>query len=178
MTARRCRRARMRSYGSRIRRRCPTGVCDSSNKAPPGCDIRTARGRHAQWRCRAAAGTEITPGVAGVLGDRESARSSGCSGLSPPSRRHPVHGNELEGMDEPPEPEQDNRTRNSYALMRRCRRWYGRPVLLGIQRDDPASVGARSAAGWTATCCWSRAHLVGVHRLRSAGPRPERLACR
>ena len=83
-----------------------------------------------------AAGTEITPGVAGVLATVKCAQFRVC-------RRPRVAilstGNELEGMDEPVDPDKIPDA-NSYALMAQVQALGIEPVLLGIARDDPVEL--------------------------------------
>ena len=78
-------------------------------------------------------GTEITPGVIGVLATVKAAqflvfRRPRVAILST--------GNELEGMDEPVDPHKIPNS-NSYALMAQMQALGIAPVLLGIARDDP-----------------------------------------
>lgn len=83
-----------------------------------------------------AAGTEITPGVVGVLATVKCAqfrvyRRPRVAILST--------GNELEGMDEPVDPNKIPDA-NSYALMAQVQALGIEPVLLGIARDDPVEL--------------------------------------
>ena len=82
------------------------------------------------------AGTEITPGVIGILATVK------CAQLQV-TRRPRVAilstGNELEGMDEPFDPNKIPNS-NSYALMAQVQALGIEPVLLGIARDDPAEL--------------------------------------
>lgn len=83
-----------------------------------------------------AAGTEITPGVAGVLATVKCAQFQVY-------RRPRVAilstGNELEGMDDPVDPNKIPDA-NSYALMAQVQALGIEPVLLGIARDDPVEL--------------------------------------
>ena len=80
-----------------------------------------------------AAGTEITPGVIGILATVKSAQAQVY-------RRPRVAilstGNELEDMDDPVDPEKIPNS-NSYALMAQVQALGIDPDLLGIARDDP-----------------------------------------
>lgn len=81
-------------------------------------------------------GTEITPGVIGVLATVKAAqflvfRRPRVAILST--------GNELEGMDEPVDPNKIPNS-NSYALMAQVQALGIEPVLLGIARDDPVEL--------------------------------------
>jgi molybdopterin molybdotransferase len=83
-----------------------------------------------------AAGTEITPGVTGVLATVKSAqvqvyRSPRVAILST--------GNELEDIDDPVDPNKIPNS-NSYALMAQVQALGIEPGLLGIARDDPAEL--------------------------------------
>lgn len=82
------------------------------------------------------AGTEITPGVIGVLATVKCAQVQ--------VYRHPrvailSTGNELEDMDEPVDPNKIPNS-NSYALMAQVQALGIEPDLLGIARDDPAEL--------------------------------------
>lgn len=81
-------------------------------------------------------GTEITPGVIGVLATVKAAqflvfRRPRVAILST--------GNELEGMNEPVDPNKIPNS-NSYALMAQMQALGIEPVLLGIARDDPVEL--------------------------------------
>jgi molybdopterin molybdotransferase len=83
-----------------------------------------------------AAGTEITPGVVGVLATVKSAqvlvyRRPRVAILST--------GNELEDIDDPVDPSKIPNS-NSYALMAQVQALGIEPDLLGIARDDPAEL--------------------------------------
>ncbi len=82
------------------------------------------------------AGTEITPGAVGILATVKAARFK--------VYRHPriailSTGDELEGMDEPVDPNKIPDS-NSYALMAQVQALGIQPVLLGIAKDDPAEL--------------------------------------
>ena len=81
-------------------------------------------------------GTEITPGVVGILATVKCARLQ--------VNRHPrvailSTGDELEDMDDPVDPNKIPNS-NSYALMAQVQALGIEPVLLGIARDDPAEL--------------------------------------
>lgn len=82
------------------------------------------------------AGTEITPGVIGVLATVKAAQFAVY-------RRPRVAilstGNELEGMNDPVDPNKIPNS-NSYALMAQMQALGIKPVLLGIARDDPVEL--------------------------------------
>jgi molybdopterin molybdotransferase len=82
------------------------------------------------------AGTEITPGVIGVLATVKAAQFAVY-------RRPRVAilstGNELEGMNEPVDPNKIPDS-NTYAVMAQLQALGIEPVLLGIARDDPAEL--------------------------------------
>lgn len=82
------------------------------------------------------AGTEITPGVIGVLATVKAAKI--------PAYRRPrvailSTGNELEGINDPVDPNKIPDS-NTYALMAQVQAAGITPVLLGIARDDPAEL--------------------------------------
>ncbi len=79
------------------------------------------------------AGTEITPGVMGVLATVKCAR---MAVYRRPSVAILATGDELEGLDEPVDPHKIPNS-NSYALMAQAQALGIEPVLLGIARDDP-----------------------------------------
>jgi molybdopterin molybdotransferase len=82
------------------------------------------------------AGTEITPGVTGILATVKCAQV-------PVYRRPRVAilstGNELEDIDDPVDPNKIPNS-NSYALMAQVQALGIEPALLGIARDDPAEL--------------------------------------
>lgn len=81
-------------------------------------------------------GTEITPGVIGVLA---TAKAAQFAVFRRPRVAILSTGNELEGMDEPVDPNKIPNS-NSYALMAQVQALGIEPVLLGIARDDPAEL--------------------------------------
>lgn len=78
-------------------------------------------------------GTEITPGVIGVLATVKRAQ---VQIYRRPRVAILSTGNELEGLDEPVDPNKIPNS-NSYALMAQAQALGIEPVLLGIARDDP-----------------------------------------
>lgn len=78
------------------------------------------------------AGTEITPGVVGVLATVKAAQ---VAVYRRPRVAILSTGDELEGLDEPFDPHKIPNS-NSYALMAQCQALGIEPVLLGIARDD------------------------------------------
>jgi molybdopterin molybdotransferase len=82
------------------------------------------------------AGTEITPGVTGVLA---TVKCSQVQVVCRPRVAILSTGNELEDMDEPVDPNKIPNS-NSYALMAQVQALGIEPDLLGIARDDPAEL--------------------------------------
>lgn len=99
----------------------------------PGNDIRRLGENMRNGEVVLASGTEITPGVIGVLATVKRAQAQVY-------RRPRVAilstGNELEGLDEPVDPNKIPDS-NSYALMAQSQALGIEPTLLGIARDDP-----------------------------------------
>ena len=79
------------------------------------------------------AGTEVTPGVIGVLATVKAAQ---IAVFGRPSVAILSTGNELEALDEPLDPYKIPNS-NSYALMGQVQALGIEPTLLGIARDDP-----------------------------------------
>lgn len=79
------------------------------------------------------AGTEITPGVIGVLA---TAKAAQLAVFARPNVAILATGNELEALDEPLDPLKIPNS-NSYALMAQVQALGIEPTLLGIARDDP-----------------------------------------
>lgn len=79
------------------------------------------------------AGTEITPGVVGILATVKAAR---LQVYRRPSVAILSTGNELEGINDPVDPKKIPDA-NTYALMAQVQALGIEPVLLGIARDDP-----------------------------------------
>lgn len=102
----------------------------------PGNDIRRLGENMHNGEVVLVAGTEITPGVIGILATVKRAQLQ-------VNRRPRVAilstGNELEDMDEPVDPNKIPNS-NSYALMAQLQALGVEPVLLGIARDDPAEM--------------------------------------
>ncbi len=82
------------------------------------------------------AGTEITPGVVGVLA---TVKATKFAVYRRPRVAILSTGNELEGMGDPVDPNKIPNS-NSYALMAQVQALGIEPVLLGIARDDPAEL--------------------------------------
>jgi molybdopterin molybdotransferase len=109
------------------------GRIEIGHPVKPGNDIRT-RGEHLRnGQVVLKAGTEITPGVIGVLATVKSAQ---VKVYRQPRVAILSTGNELEGLDEPIDPDRIPNS-NSYALMAQVQALGIEPVLLGIARDDP-----------------------------------------
>lgn len=102
----------------------------------PGNDIRLKGEGMRDGDVVLATGTEITPGVIGVLATVK------CSQVLVYCRPRVAilsTGNELEDMDEPVDPNKIPNS-NSYALMAQVQALGIEPDLLGIARDDPAEL--------------------------------------
>jgi molybdopterin molybdotransferase len=102
----------------------------------PGNDIRMRGEGMRNGELVLAAGTEITPGVTGVLATVK------CAQLQVYRRPRVAilsTGNELEDMDDPVDPNKIPNS-NSYALMAQVQALGLEPDLLGIARDDPAEL--------------------------------------
>ena len=99
----------------------------------PGNDVRRLGGNMRNGELVLAPGTEITPGVVGVLATVKRAQ---VQVYRRPRVAILSSGDELEGLDEPVDP---NRIpdANSYTLMAQVQALGIEPVLLGIARDDP-----------------------------------------
>jgi molybdopterin molybdotransferase len=81
-------------------------------------------------------GTEITPGVIGVLA---TVKAASVQVYSRPSVAILSTGNELEGLNEPIDPNKIPES-NAYALMAQVQAQGIEPELLGIARDDPVAL--------------------------------------
>jgi molybdopterin molybdotransferase len=132
-----------------------------NRSAKSGHDVRTRGESMRKGEAVLTAGTEITPGVIGVLATVKCAQVQ--------VYRHPrvailSTGNELEDIDEPVDPTKIPNS-NSYALMAQVQALGIEPSLLGIRRR-PTSWRAICGAGWNTTCCWSPAAPVGVLIIR------------
>lgn len=101
-----------------------------------GNDIRPQGENMKDGQVVLAAGTEITPGVTGVLA---TVKATQFAVYRRPTVAILSTGNELEGMDEPLDPNKIPDS-NTYALMAQVQALGIEPVLLGIARDDPAEL--------------------------------------
>jgi len=99
----------------------------------PGHDIRRLGENMRNGEVVLTPGTEITPGVIGVLATVKRAE---VQVYRRPRVAILSTGNELEGLDEPVDPNKIPNS-NSYALMAQAQALGIEPVLLGIARDDP-----------------------------------------
>lgn len=102
----------------------------------PGNDIRLQGEGMRNGDVVLTAGTEITPGVTGVLATVKRAQ---VQVYRRPRVAILSTGNELEGMDDPVDPDKIPNS-NSYALMAQVQALGMEPDLLGIARDDPAEL--------------------------------------
>jgi molybdopterin molybdotransferase len=101
-----------------------------------GNDIRNRGEGMSNGEVVLAAGTEITPGVTGVLATVKAAQ---VQVYRRPRVAILSTGNELEDMDDPVDPNKIPNS-NSYALMAQVQALGLEPDLLGIARDDPAEL--------------------------------------
>jgi molybdopterin molybdotransferase len=99
----------------------------------PGNDIRRLGENMRNGEVVLAPGATITPGVIGVLATVKRAQ---VQVYRRPRVAILSTGNELEGLDEPVDPNKIPNS-NSYALMAQVQALGIEPVLLGIARDDP-----------------------------------------
>jgi len=99
----------------------------------PGNDIRRLGENMRNGEVVLSPGTAITPGVIGVLATVKRAQ---VQVYRRPRVAILSTGNELEGLDEPVDPNKIPNS-NSYALMAQAQALGIEPVLLGIARDDP-----------------------------------------
>ena len=99
----------------------------------PGHDIRRLGENMRNGEVVLAPGTAITPGVIGVLATVKRAQ---VQVYRRPRVAILSTGNELEGLDEPVDPNKIPNS-NSYALMGQVQALGIEPALLGIARDDP-----------------------------------------
>lgn len=104
----------------------------------PGNDIRDKGETMTTGQVVLHVGTEVTPGVIGVLATVKAAE---VEVFRRPRIAILSTGNELEGMDEPVDPNKIPNS-NSYALLGQMQALGFEPVLLGIARDDPAETEA------------------------------------
>ena len=98
----------------------------------PGNDIRRLGESLRQGQLVLPAGTEITPGVVGVLATVKAAQ---VAVFARPKVAILATGNELEALDEPLDPFKIPDA-NSHALMAQCQALGIEPAMLGIARDD------------------------------------------
>lgn len=111
-------------------------IVQINRSVKPGNDIRLRGEGMRNGDDVLAAGTEITPGVIGVLATVKCAQ---VQVYRRPRVAILSTGNELEGMDEPVDPNKIPNS-NSYALMAQVQALGIEPALLGIARDDPAEL--------------------------------------
>ena len=104
-----------------------------SRAVKPGNDIRLQGEGMRNGDVVLKAGTEITPGVIGILA---TVKRTQMQVYSRPRVAILSTGNELEGINEPIDPNKIPNS-NSYALMAQLQELGIEPVLLGIARDDP-----------------------------------------
>jgi len=102
----------------------------------PGNDIRLRGEGMRNGDVVLTTGTEITPGVTGVLA---TVKQSQVQVYRRPRVAILSTGNELEDMDDPVDPNKIPNS-NSYALMAQVQALGIEPVLLGIARDDPVEL--------------------------------------
>jgi len=102
----------------------------------PGNDIRMQGEGMRNGDVVLTAGTEITPGVTGILATVKCAQ---VQVYRRPRVAILSTGNELEDMDDPVDPNKIPNS-NSYALMAQVQALGMEPALLGIARDDPAEL--------------------------------------
>ncbi len=98
-----------------------------------GCDIRRLGENMRDGEVVLSAGTEITPGVVGILATVKAAH---LQVIRRPRVAILSTGNELEDMDDPVDANKIPNS-NSYALMGQVQALGIEPSLLGIARDDP-----------------------------------------
>ena len=111
----------------------PDNRVQINQSVKPGNDIRRLGENMRNGEVVLAPGTEITPGVIGVLATVKRAQ---VQVYRRPRVAILSTGNELEGLDEPVDPNKIPNS-NSYALMGQVQALGIEPVLLGIARDDP-----------------------------------------
>jgi molybdopterin molybdotransferase len=102
----------------------------------PGNDVRPRGESMKNGEVVLTAGTEITPGVIGVLATVKAAQ---FAVYRRPSVAILSTGDELEGMHDPVDPNKIPES-NTYALMGQVQALGIEPVLLGIARDEPAEL--------------------------------------
>ena len=109
----------------------------------PGNDIRPRGEGMRDGDIVLSAGTEITPGVVGVLATVKRAH---MQVYGRPRVAILSTGDELEGLDDPFDPDKIPNS-NSYALMAQVQALGIEPTLLGIARDDPEQLAEYLARG-------------------------------
>lgn len=112
------------------------GSVEIGKQVSAGNDIRPLGESMRNGQVVLPAGTEVTPGVIGVLATVK------CSQMSVYRRPRVAilsTGNELEALDEPLDPNKIPNS-NSYALMAQVQALGIEPTLLGIARDDPGEL--------------------------------------
>jgi molybdopterin molybdotransferase len=119
------------------------GRVEIGKTVSPGNDIRPLGEGMRNGQVVLHAGTEITPGVIGVLATVKCAQ---MKGYRRPSVAILSTGDELEGLDEPFDPYKIPNS-NSYALMAQVQALGIEPVLLGIARDNPEELAGFLRAG-------------------------------
>ncbi len=126
----------------------------------PGNDIRRLGENMRNGEVVLTSGTEITPGVIGVLATVKRAQ---VQVYRRPRVAILSTGNELEGLDEPVDPNKIPDS-NSYALMAQTQALGIEPTLLGIARDDPDELARYLRRGLEFDVLLvSGGTLVGVH---------------
>ena len=111
----------------------PDNRVQINQSVKPGNDIRRLGENMRNGEVVLTPGTAITPGVIGVLATVKRAQ---VQVYRRPRVAILSTGNELEGLDEPVDPNKIPNS-NSYALMGQVQALGIEPVLLGIARDDP-----------------------------------------
>lgn len=111
----------------------PDNRVQINQSVKPGHDIRRLGENMRNGEVVLNTGIEITPGVIGVLATVKCAQ---VQVYRQPRVAILSTGNELEGLDEPVDPNKIPNS-NSYALMGQVQALGIEPVLLGIARDDP-----------------------------------------
>jgi molybdopterin molybdotransferase len=114
----------------------PTGDVQIDKIVKPGNDVRPRGESMKSGDVVLTAGTEITPGVIGVLATVKAAQ---FAVYRRPSVAILSTGDELEGMRDPVDPNKIPES-NTYALMGQVQALGIEPVLLGIARDEPAEL--------------------------------------
>lgn len=119
------------------------GTVQINISAAAGTDIRRRGENLAEGAVVLSAGTEITPGVLGILAMVK------CAEVLVQRRPRVAilsSGDELEGLHDPFDPDKIPDA-NSYALMAQVQALGIEPVLLGIARDDPAELREKLEQG-------------------------------